>query len=63
VISINLLQNIPDFRGMCLENLIITTKYFPIRIPFLYKIGLKKLTLHEVPIFLEGEIHFLQNLV
>jgi DNA-binding transcriptional regulator GbsR (MarR family) len=33
---------------MCLENLIITTKYFPIRIPFLYKIGLKKLTLHEV---------------
>lgn len=37
----------PSLCGISNENLIIIANYFPIKIPFLYKLGLKKLTLHE----------------
>jgi len=34
--------------GVADKNKIIISKFFPIRIPFLYKYGLNKLTLHEI---------------
>ena len=35
-------------KGVADKKSIIISKFFPIKIPFLYKYGLKKLTLHEI---------------
>ncbi len=38
----------PHWCGISYGNLLIIAKYFPIKIQFLYRYGLKKLTLHEI---------------
>lgn len=43
----------PFCCGMSYKKNIIIAKFFPIKIPLLYKYGLKKLTLHELGHFLE----------